>query len=132
MLTNFVEGLAHTLQLSKEPLMLAFTCPVPKPPLCKSAPFHGLLAAGAGRGGVTDAWIAQQQQQGPAAGVGLSLFESGAKKILRLLPRLRPGDCMLHMALLEAITRAQPALTAEYIGTTSVMMEPQVSDILLA
>jgi hypothetical protein len=56
----------------------------------------------------------------------MTLLEAGAKKILRLLPKLRPGGCMLHMALMEAVARAQPALTAEYIGTTSINMEPQV------
>jgi hypothetical protein len=56
----------------------------------------------------------------------MTFLEAGAKKILRLLPKPHVRDCMLHMALMEAIAHAQPALTAEYIGTTSTNMKPQV------
>lgn len=67
----------------------------------------------------------QSWGSGDTEGGGIPV--SGAKRILRLLPRLRPIECMLHMALLEATAHAQPVLVAEYLSTTTLQLEPQVS-----
>lgn len=63
----------------------------------------------------------------PTAGAGGAA--SGAKRVLRLLPRLRPAESVAHGRVMEALAAAQPALIAEFLsGASHLRLEPQVGE----
>ncbi|GAX77400.1 hypothetical protein CEUSTIGMA_g4846.t1 [Chlamydomonas eustigma] len=53
-----------------------------------------------------------------------SLPGSGAKRILRLLPRLQPTSSPGHARLLQAVAELQPAMAAEFVSSLPYNMEP--------
>lgn len=55
-----------------------------------------------------------------------SQLPSGAKRILRLLPRLQPVACLGHARLLQLLAQRQPMVAAEYLTSLSMSLEPAV------
>ncbi|GFH06151.1 uncharacterized protein HaLaN_00731, partial [Haematococcus lacustris] len=79
--------------------------------------------------GASDGQGDKSEQRMSTAGVTAygETMVHGLKRVLRLLTRLRPADCLLHGRLLEQLASQQPQLAAEFLATAALSQEPKAS-----